>query len=149
MAAKPKPKAKPVNSREKGAGAEREFAKALYEHLGVKLARNLEQSRNGGHDLEVTGDGPAEESLRKFAIEIKRHAEASQADVAKWWRQAVKQAATARRTPVLAFRADRQAWRAVVPLYALHGGFSQSDDIAMTAELSLDAFAMVVREGVA
>ena len=42
----------PVSERRKGADGERELAKLLYDRLGVELKRNLEQSRNGGYDLE-------------------------------------------------------------------------------------------------
>ena len=44
-----------INSRAKGAAGEREFCKELAEHLGDALVeplkRNLEQTRNGGHDI--------------------------------------------------------------------------------------------------
>ena len=45
-----------AGSRRKGASGEREFAAALDDLLGIRLTRNLEQSRGGGHDLELPED---------------------------------------------------------------------------------------------
>ena len=42
-----------INSRQKGAGAEREFAGLVHDWSGVSLIRNLKQTRSGGHDLIV------------------------------------------------------------------------------------------------
>lgn len=64
-----------INSRAKGASAEREFARLVQAETGVRLVRNLEQSRGGCYDLEAGGDqNPATLSLKRFAIEIKRYA---------------------------------------------------------------------------
>lgn len=40
-----------INSRNKGASAEREFSNIIYQWAGIRLIRNLEQSRSGGFDL--------------------------------------------------------------------------------------------------
>lgn len=37
-----------INSRTKGATAEREFSTIIHEWSGIRLIRNLEQSRSGG-----------------------------------------------------------------------------------------------------
>lgn len=77
IATKPRPtptRAKPINSRAKGASAEREFAQLIHQHLGVDLRRNLEQSRSGGHDLVAVGTDSVSLALDAFAIEIKRYA---------------------------------------------------------------------------
>jgi hypothetical protein len=64
-----------INGRNKGASSEREFCKLVYEWSGVRLIRNLEQSRSGGHDLIVHGDevGQVADSFRTLAIECKRY----------------------------------------------------------------------------
>ena len=46
-----------VNSQRKGASAEREVAGLIALNLGIKLKRNLEQTRGGGHDLVLDGGG--------------------------------------------------------------------------------------------
>lgn len=89
--------------RSKGANGEREFAKLLSEKLGIKLERNLEQTRAGGHDLI---------GLPGIAIEVKR---CEQLAINQWWRQAVEQAADGL-TPCLAYRQNRKPWMVAVPL---------------------------------
>lgn len=137
-----------INSREKGAFAEREFAKLLDQELGVRLVRNLEQSRSGGHDLEPVGDDAAAVALRRFAIECKRHATITPAKLAEFWKQAEEQAVKASRMPALAFRADRQAWAVLVPLCALNRAYGAWEGIEWTAALSVPAFCALVRESV-
>ena len=44
-----------VNSQRKGASAEREVAGLIALNLGIKLKRNLEQTRGGGHGLVLDG----------------------------------------------------------------------------------------------
>lgn len=135
-----------INSREKGAFAEREFSRLLEEQLGVRLVRNLEQSRNGGHDLEPVGDDAAAAALRRFAIEVKRHATITPSKLAEFWAQAEEQAGRASRVPALAFRADRQAWAVLVPLCAINAGLGGWEGVEWTAALSVPAFCVLVRE---
>lgn len=105
-----------INSRTKGAGGEREFARLLAELTGHKPARNLEQSRNGGHDLLATDpDHP----LNHYALEVKRYSRITPALQDAWWQQAVGQAERAGLTPALAYRGDRQPWLIRVPLFAV------------------------------
>lgn len=137
-----------INSRDKGAAAEREFAALVHEQLGAKLERNLSQSRNGGHDLEAVGDDPTAQALRRFAIECKRYATVTPALLSRFWQQAETQAAKASRVPALAFRADRQAWAVLVPIRALNANFGAWDGIEWTAALSVPAFCALVRESV-
>jgi len=49
-------------AREKGQEGEREAAKILSEELGFPIKRILDQTREGGHDLDIPG----------YAIEVKR-----------------------------------------------------------------------------
>lgn len=140
-------RAKPINSRAKGASGEREFAKLVHQHLGVELRRNLEQSRQGGHDLVAIGADPISRALDAYAIEVKRYAAITPAMMAEFWSQAEAQAARASKTPALAYRRDREEWRVCVPLRALNGGFGDWPGFEWTATLSVEAFCALVREG--
>lgn len=87
-------------SRNKGAAAERELLKLLGDELGVMLARNLVQTREGGADcLQVSG----------FAIEVKRQEQLSRP---AWWRQACEQADRVNAEPLLFYRRNREPWTA-------------------------------------
>lgn len=80
----------------------------------IGLRRNLDQVREGGHDIL---------GLDGWAIEVKRYAEVLPADVERWWGQAVEQAKKItwkHVQPALAYRADRRPWRIVVPSDLLH-----------------------------
>lgn len=138
-----------VNSRTKGSGAERELARALTDELGVRLVRNLEQPRGGGHDLDPHPDeaGPVADELRRWAIEVKRHARATPALVAAWWIQTQAQAARVSKLPALAYRVDRGPWRVILPLSALRAELPRWQGIDWTAVVSLPAFCALVREG--
>lgn len=94
--------------RSKGANAEREFAQLLGERLGLKLERNLEQTRKGGHDLL---------GIPGLAIEVKR---CEQLAINQWWRQAVRQASEGL-IPCLAYRQNRKPWLVALPLKWLLG----------------------------
>lgn len=126
-----------INSRTKGATAERELAAILFDHLGVRLVRNLEQCRGGGHDLIVAPDqtGPVTDYINSFAIECKRYAAITPAKINTWWEQATKQGAIAGKLPLLAYRGDRGQWRVVLHLYDGH-----------TVEISLFTFMFMARE---
>ena len=137
------------SSRAKGANGEREFARALEELIGIKLVRNLEQSRRGGHDLIPPQDaaGPVAEALGRLAVEVKRYASAPSGSVSKWWLQAVGQGEAVNLWPALAYRADRQPWRVRLPLAALRPDlYPLWPDPDLTADLPLAAFASVIRE---
>lgn len=93
--------------RDKGKAGELEFIK-LVRHLtgdGVVLERNLGQSRSGGDDLN---------GHPLFSFEIKRRKSVTDAMVTGWWQQAVDQALTRGKQPVLAWRQDKQCWRVMV-----------------------------------
>lgn len=90
-----------ASQRRKGAAGERELAKLFADELGVQTCRNLEQSRDGGCDLDMPG----------FAIECKRHKSIS---VAKWLRQAQKGAKVGDFVMVW-MREDGGKWFAAIP----------------------------------
>ncbi len=88
-------------SRDKGGRGEREVV-ALLNNAGIRAERNLSQTRDGGHDVDLP-DMPA------FAIEVKR---AEIECYTAWMRQCIAQAEG--KTPVLAWRKSRQPWRFAV-----------------------------------
>jgi Holliday junction resolvase len=137
-----------MNSRQKGAGAEREFAGLIHDWSGVRLVRNLEQTPSAGHDLIVHPDevGGVADSFRKLAIECKRYQTATDAQIQKWWAQAVVKAEQAGLIPVLVYRANRSPWRVIVPLALINPDLSQSSKIECTATLSVESFCMVAAE---
>jgi Holliday junction resolvase len=129
-----------INSRAKGASAEREFCKELAELLGDTLTeplkRNLEQTRKGGHDIV---------GLEGFAIEIKRYKVIKEGDIVRFWAQAVDQAKRVDAEPVLAYREDFCSWRVRIP-WGFMMDEEWDEDVDFTIELSLKAFATLVRE---
>jgi hypothetical protein len=120
-------------SRTKGKAGEREIAALIRDLTGWDVRRRVRQHDGDSDLMGVAG----------WSVEVKRHARALRSDIAAWWQQTVDQASPGER-PVLFFRADRDAWRAVWPL-----GIHLSADwpgYAMTVEGSPDAWAAVARE---
>lgn len=136
-----------INSRQKGAAAERELIKELQEYLGDEIAgrmkRNLEQSRKGGHDIA---------GLPGWAIEVKRYKRLSDADLARIWNgQVVTQAVRVRSRPVLAYKGDFKPWRVRLPIAIVREvGDTWVDEwgcqFNWTADVGIEAFASMVRE---
>jgi len=130
-----------INSRAKGAAGEREFCNELADILGetlvAPLKRNLEQTRIGGHDI-VGLDG--------WAIEIKRYKTLTEGELKEFWQQAVDQAKRVNATPVLAYREDFRSWRVRIPMGFLSGTGLWIEDVDYTIEMSMVAFATLVRE---
>jgi len=123
--------------RAKGGAGEREFFKALSALLGETVTRDLSQTRDGGADGRI---GP-------WRIEIKRQ---EKARIGPWWEQACAQAAPPA-YPALAYRASRQPWRVIVALTSLapaaaHFAHGREHGVPWTAEISLEAFAAIIRE---
>lgn len=126
-----------AKSRNKGANGERELARILREHLGDSVIRNWQgQAASGGHDL----------SGLPFAIEVKRYAFVTDFLKRKWWEQAVTQADD--EEPALAYRADRQEWRFVVPARNFNSYMTGLGDVdyEWTVEFGLEAFCQLCRE---
>lgn len=119
--------------RRKGQVGEREFFRLLSDELGTCVRRNIDQARNGGADcVEVPG----------WAIEVKRHETGFRE---AWWDQACEQAdcMTPYVRPAVAYRASRQPWRVRVFMSELNGAIT-----CHTVDMSLEAFAFLVREGI-
>ncbi len=137
-----------INSRNKGAAGEREFAGLIHDQLGIRLVRNLEQVRNGGHDLIIHPDecGPVVDSLNRFAIEVKRYAQTAPALVKKWWNQATEQAKTINKQPALAYRANQRDWVILIPMHTINPALPTNYDLDYSAAFSVNGFCSIVRE---
>jgi hypothetical protein len=137
-----------INSRTKGAGAELEFSNIVFQWAGVRLIRNLEQSRSGGHDLVVHGDetGHVADSFRTLAIECKRYGKVTPGLIKTWWQQAQNQAELSGLTPILAYRADRQDWQVIAPLHVINGSMSINLGLDSTCSVSVQGFCSIIRE---
>lgn len=86
------------HERAKGAAAEREARGVLIDLLGPCVGkRRLEQTRDGGHDLDVAG---------LVGLEVKRQERAA---VPEWMAQAVAQT-PADRLPAVMWRQSRRGW---------------------------------------
>jgi hypothetical protein len=95
----------------------------------------------------ATGDDPVQATLNLFAFECKRYAAITPALLSKFWQQAESQARSVAKIPALAYRGDRQAWRVLVPLNSISEAFPETwEGYEWTAELSMEAFAALVRE---
>jgi Holliday junction resolvase len=121
-----------VNSRNKGKRGERELANLLQEYLGRDVTRNLAQSRDGGHDLNLEG----------LALEVKRREVLA---LREWWDQALDQAVDGR-VPVLAYRASRRPWRFVVPGVDVGMDWCSGRDLSETVEMGIEVFCGWYRE---
>jgi len=138
-----------INSRTKGKQGELELAGVIYEQTGIRLHRNLLQARSGGYDLLVGDEeqGPVSDHLRDYAIECKRAKAATVSMINGWWEQATRQANDAGKLPCLAYRADRQEWRFIIPMLVLNSSLPQStDSLDNTVNLNAAGFGSVLRE---
>lgn len=123
-----------INSRTKGAAAEREAAKLIEDHLGFRCKRNLMQTAEGGHDLI---------GIPGWAVEVKRYAQASNAIKEGWWQQAVRQANEVGAKPVVLYRLDRSYWRA---LLEMPGSYFAPGDFRGVVDIDAELFFAIARE---
>ena len=122
--------------RRKGQVGEREAAALVHAHTGWHVQRRV---RNAAGDSDLVG-------VPGWAVEVKRHRQATPAVVAAWWTQTVSQAGG--QLPLLLYRLDRGAWRAVWPLAVslrLQCA-AQWRDYEWTVEGSVTAWAALARE---
>ena len=120
------------SSRRKGQTNERELAAELSALLGLTIKRRV---RNHLNESDLTG-------VPGWSVECKA---CKQLQLATWWKQTVRQADDSE-YPVLFYKIPFKGFRAVVPLAVMGLGELLDDSLAMTAELSLDGFAMLYRE---
>ncbi|MEQ1683474.1 MAG: hypothetical protein ABL916_07470 [Burkholderiaceae bacterium] len=127
-----------ATQRTKGASGEREIATIVRDLTGWDVRRRIRQ-HDGDSDLE---------GVPGWSVEVKRHRSASCGDIAAWWRQTVDQAERAAALPVLFFRVDRDAWRAVWPLalFLTHQDAGYWKAYGWTAEGAIEAWAAAARE---
>ncbi len=130
----------------KGKCGEREFCIQLGCLTGLALVRNLDQTREGGHDVKLAGDQDEQkdilEQLDQFAIEVKRYAIAKPNDINRWWQQAVQQSDRVAKQPMLAYRLDRERWQCMV-----HIGQCKTEDITGCIRMDIALFAELLKNG--
>ena len=121
-----------INSRTKGAAAEREVFALISDALGIRVERNLVQTRDGGYDTAVCG----------WAIEVKRQEILHLPD---WWRQCCEQARNAHFKPMLIYRRSRQPWMARVFVRDLVETFGCVNEAPGIVELDLPGAINLIR----
>ena len=121
-----------INSRTKGAAAEREVFALISDALGIRVERNLVQTRDGGYDTAVCG----------WAIEVKRQEILHLPD---WWRQCCEQARNAHFKPMLIYRKSRQPWMARVFVRDLVETFGCVNEAPGIVELDLPGAINLIR----
>lgn len=122
--------------RNKGKAGEREAASLVRDLTGWDVQRRVRQYDGDSDLVGVPG----------WSVEVKRRRSATHADLATWWRQAVAQAGEL--LPVLLYRVDRGAWRAVWPVAAVlvQQHAKQWHGYDWTADTSVQAWAAVARD---
>lgn len=124
----------PLNSRSKGAAAERELFHILSSELGFVVKRNLDAPREGGSDTI---------SIPGWAVEVKRREVWSNA----YWLQTIKQAMIERCKPVLFYRANRQPWKAYFDASIVVDGIQLG--MYGPIETDLETAILIIREDIA
>lgn len=138
-----------VNGRQKGAAAEREIAKLLFDELGMTFKRDLEQYRAADH-----GDLICDEPF-PFVIEVKRY-KAGCAPQPAWWDQVCAAAKSAGLLPLLVYKYNHQQWKWRMPAEAVmraglpHGCSTMREDAELdwnyAVEMDTRCAMMIVRE---
>jgi len=122
-----------INSRTKGAAAERELFKIISTSIGIPVERNLIQTREGGADT----------SVGEWAIEVKRQEVLS---ITAWWAQAVEQSLRVNQKPMLIYRRSRQPWKVIIyaeDLVVFYGGTVISEELV---EVSLQMGIQILKD---
>ena len=138
-----------VNGRQKGAAAEREIAKLLFDELGMTFKRDLEQYRAADH-----GDLICDEPF-PFVIEVKRY-KTGCAPQPAWWDQVCAAAKSAGLLPMLVYKYNHQQWKWRMPAEAVmraglpHGCSTMREDAELdwnyAVEMDTRTAMMIVRE---
>lgn len=128
-------------SRDKGKRGEREFAALISELTGYELTRNLNQSRESGHDLN---------GIEWISLEVKNQ---NVLKINDWWKQTVEQAKSCNKVPVLAYKIPYSGWRVRMQITELLGikvpeTVQWHYDICYTAEISAWGFVTYLNETV-
>lgn len=129
-------------SRDRGRTFEQEVARAIREELGVDVHRNWQEqcAIKGKADIVIEGGDI-------ISLECKRSRAATDAQIQSWWYETCEQA-TGSKIPVLAYRADRQSMKFVIPagdpLAGLDSQWATHFDF--TATIGIRMFGLWVRE---
>lgn len=127
-----------VNGRNKGASFEREVAKMLFDELGVKFKRDIEQYRAADH-----GDLICDDPTFPFTLELKRYAKGYM-HKRDWWEQVRKAADAQGKEPVLIYKYDRLPIMCVMRLAYVLQDERYNDEHLIT--IDWDAFIYIARE---
>ena len=102
-----------TNSRNKGLRFELQVAHLIDDELGIKLYRDLEQTRTADH-----GDLISSDPSWPFVIECKRYAKGYLPKDGKdsWWKQVCTASNLVRKIPILVYKFDRLPIRVRVPI---------------------------------
>ena len=102
-----------TNSRNKGLRFELQVAHLIDDELGIKLYRDLEQTRTADH-----GDLISSDPGWPFVIECKRYAKGYLPKDGKdsWWQQVCTASKLVRKIPILVYKFDRLPIRVRVPI---------------------------------
>ena len=102
-----------TNSRNKGLRFELQVAHLIDDELGIKLYRDLEQTRTADH-----GDLISSDPSWPFVIECKRYAKGYLPKDGKdsWWQQVCTASTLVRKIPILVYKFDRLPIRVRVPI---------------------------------
>tara|TARA_R110000796_G_scaffold108099_1_gene219015 strand:+ start:762 stop:1148 length:387 start_codon:yes stop_codon:yes gene_type:complete len=124
-----------VNSRNKGASYERTTAQELFNQLGIKFKRDLEQYRTGGY-----ADLIPDNSNFPYTLELKRYKDGAIGGAPAWWAQVEVAAEREGKWPCLIYKYDRRPDRVVIPLASIMKGAEGK------IETDLETFCYIVRE---
>jgi len=132
-----------INGRQKGAAFERQIAGMLFDEIGIKFQRDIEQYRQS----QLCDLRPIDCDDWPFAIECKRYASGNTYKP-EWWGQTCLAASRSNLEPALIYKYDRAPIRCVVSLQALAMSVGKDVNIGWikTAELDFDTFCYVARE---
>tara|TARA_A100001035_G_scaffold136213_1_gene107243 strand:+ start:2112 stop:2504 length:393 start_codon:yes stop_codon:yes gene_type:complete len=127
-----------TNSRNKGLRFELQIASLLDDELGIKLHRNLEQTRTADH-----GDLISSDPGWPFCIECKRYAK-GYLPKDEWWEQVCTASDLVRKIPILVYKFDRLPIRVRVPIAFVQ--LEKTYDKRYVADLDLPTFCYLARE---
>lgn len=110
----------------------------LNDELGIKLHRDLEQTRTADH-----GDLISSDPSWPFCIECKRYAK-GYLPKDEWWEQVCTASDLVRKIPILIYKFDRLPIRVRVPIAFVQ--LEKTYDKRYVADLDLPTFCYLVRE---
>lgn len=129
-----------TNSRNKGAGAEREVAKLLFAELGISFSRDLRQYQKADY-----GDLLCDVDSWPFTIEVKRYAKGWTCKPA-WETQVFKSAKAAGKHPCVIYRYDGQQWRVRLWIDAVGEALGVAPVAGVHFDTDIQGFSWIARE---